>query len=78
MLLIEGMNSPTVYEDDPGLEGPDYVTLVIEWNDADAVTFESVEEPVRSSSTARTVATVLGALAAFAFATWGIRHLRAS
>lgn len=73
------MNSPTVHEYDPSLEGPDYVTLVIEWNDgAGAATFARAEEPVRSSSKARTLATVLGALAAIAFATWGIRHLRAS
>jgi hypothetical protein len=73
------MNSPTVYDDDPGLEGPDYVTLVIEWNDAtDAATFASAEEPVRPSSYGRTLATLLGAVAAIAFATWGIRHLRAS
>jgi hypothetical protein len=73
------MNSPTMY-DDPGLDGPDYVTLVIEWNDdaGGVVTFESAEEPVRSSSKGRTLATVLGALAAIAFATWGIRHLRTS
>jgi len=73
------MNSPTLHEDDPVLEGPDYVTLGIEWNDhAHAATFASAEEPVRSSSTGRTLATVLGALAAIALATWGIRRLRTS
>ena len=76
------MNSPYARENVPGLEGPDYVTLVIEWDeDSDAATLVSAEEPSRRSSPAsmkRTIATVVGALAAIAFATWGIRHLRAS
>ena len=73
------MNSPTMHEDDPGLEGPDYVTLVIEWDDrVNAATFEAAEEPDRAPSQARTIATLLGALAAIAFAAWGLRHLRAS
>ena len=73
------MNSPTMHEDDPGLEGPDYVTLVIEWNDTpDVATLASAEEPDRAPSNGRTIATVLGALAAIAFAAWGIRHLRTS
>ena len=76
------MNSPYALEDAPGLEGPDYVTLVIEWNDdSDAATLVSAQEPTGPSiahSTARKVATVVGAFAAVAFATWGIRRLRAS
>ena len=73
------MNSPTMHEDDPGLEGPDYVTLVIEWDDnPDAGTLATAEEPDRAPSTGRTIATVLGALAAIAFAAWGLRHLRTS
>ena len=76
------MNSPYAHEDAPGLEGPDYVTLVIEWDEgSDAATLVSAQEPIGPSmghSTVRTIATVVGALAAIAFATWGIRHLRAS
>ena len=76
------MNSPYAHENDPGLEGPDYVTLVIEWDEgSDAATLVSAQEPTGPSiahSTARKVATVVGALAALAFATWGIRRLRAS
>jgi hypothetical protein len=76
---MERMNSPYAREDAPGLEGPDYVTLVIEWNeDSDAATLVSATEPSRPSSMRRTIATVVGALAAIAFATWGIRHLRMS
>jgi hypothetical protein len=73
------MSSPTTHEDDPGLDGPDYVTLVIEWNDnTDVTTFAGAEEPDRAPSSGRTIAKVLGALAAIAFAMWGIRHLRTS
>ena len=73
------MNSPTMHADDPGLEGPDYVTLVIEWDEGpETATFASAEEPDRAPSKGRTIATVVGALAAIAFATWGIRHLRTS
>jgi hypothetical protein len=56
------------------------VTLVIEWDDAsEAATMVSAEEPGRMPSSAgRTIAALVGALAAIAFATWGIRHLRAS
>jgi hypothetical protein len=52
---------------------------VIEWNESsDAATLVSATEPSRPSSMRRTIATVVGALAAIAFATWGIRHLRTS
>jgi hypothetical protein len=73
------MNSPYMHEEAPGLEGPDYVTLVIEWDQgSDAPTLVSTMEPSRPSSVGRTIATLVGALAAIAFATWGMRHLRTS
>lgn len=77
------MNPPIMREDAPGLEGPDYVTLVIEWDeDSDAATIVSTKQRSatlnRPAGTGRTIATVVGALAAVALATWGIRHLRAS
>jgi hypothetical protein len=75
------MTSPYTHED-PGLEGPDYVTLVIEWDEgSDVATLVSAQDALGSSTTrwkARTIATVVGALAALVFATWGIRRLRAS
>jgi hypothetical protein len=75
------MNSPYAHED-PGLDGPDYVTLVIEWDEgSDAATLVSARDALDSSTTrmtARVIATVVGALAALAFATWGIRRLRTS
>ena len=72
------MNSPYAHEDAPGLDGPDYVTLVIEWDeDSDAATQDALGSST-THSTARKIATVVGALAAVVFATWGIRHLRTS
>jgi hypothetical protein len=76
------MSSLYAHEDDPGLEGPDYVAIVIEWDeDSEAATLVSAQDALGSStthSTARKIATVVGALAALVFATWGIRHLRTS
>ena len=73
---------PNFSEDDPGLEGPDYLALIIEWNDEDApdalVVDELAREPTRRTSTTRTIAMVLGALGAVMLAAWGIHRLRAA
>jgi hypothetical protein len=83
---MNSSHSPEV-EDDPGLEGPDYVALVIEWNDDDTVTNVSARplgpstwraSSDRSAMLARNIATVLGALGAIALTTWGLRRLRAA
>jgi hypothetical protein len=77
------MQSSNPGEDAPGLDGPDYVALVIEWNDTEkdpGVTPTSGEipfEPAPPVSTARTIAAVLGALGALFVAAWGLRRLRA-
>jgi hypothetical protein len=72
-------------EDLPGLDGPDYLALVIEWNDDDddddvttLVTREITPEPASRISTIRTIAAVVGALGALLFAAWGIRRLRSA
>jgi hypothetical protein len=73
------MNPISAYED-PGLDGPDYVALVIEWDDdEDEVT--AVSSSPRRTAPLSTVmrhpiATAVGALAALAFATWGLRRLQ--
>lgn len=67
-------------EQAPGLEGPDYVALVIEWNDEeddDSVRVTQLE-PTSPRSTLRTIAAVVGALGALLFAAWGIRRLRSA
>lgn len=67
-------------QDDPGLEGPDYVALVIEWNDEDdaaTLVAQDIDLEHRTSMT-RTILAVLGALGALMLAAWGIRRLRAA
>ena len=62
-------------QDTPGLEGPDYLALVIEWDD-DVPTLVRPTAPDRALSTGHQIITVLSALVALVFATWGIRRLR--
>jgi hypothetical protein len=64
----------------PGIEGPDYLALIIEWDDEDADTLvvEEPQAPTRRTSTSRTIAAVVGALGAVLLAVWGIRRLRAA
>ena len=77
------MQSPNPREDVAGLDGPDYVALVIEWNDeeedrvATPTRREASPEPARRTSKTRTIAAVLGALSALVVAAWGLRRLRA-
>jgi hypothetical protein len=67
-------------EADPGLEGPDYVALVIEWNDEDddSPTLVASPGPAHPHGTIRTIAAVVGALGALILAAWGIRRLRSA
>jgi hypothetical protein len=69
-------------QDSPGLEGPDYVALVIEWNDdveaATLVDSDGGFEATRHMSTGRMIAAVVGALGALVLAAWGLRRLRAA
>ena len=76
-------NSPSHV--DPGLEGPDYVALVIEWDEPvvveeldDAVTLET--KPVRPAvpNLMTPFTKGLAALGALVFALWGIHRLRAA
>lgn len=76
MLSFLRMNPGFAPEEDPGLDGPDYVALVIEWDDEEVTTVAAT--PHRLSTLQQTVVTVAGALAALAFASWGLRRLRAA
>jgi hypothetical protein len=76
------MNPSFSPDEVPGLEGPDYVALVIEWADDGEPTTMSASAPDDSPSSpglilARKIATVVGAVGAVVLATWGIRRLRA-
>ena len=72
------MNPSFSPEEIPGLEGPDYVALVIEWDDDDATAVRAqAPAPSAIAPSARKIATIVSALGAIALATWGIRRLRA-
>lgn len=76
--LLESMNSPDPREENPGLDGPDYLALVIEWDDdSDVATIVRPREP-RHTPVSRKIAAVVGALVAIGFATWGLHRLRTS
>lgn len=59
------------------LDAPDYIAVVIEWNDDDNVR-TLVRQPARHRAPVlgRTLATALGALGAIALTTLGLRLLR--
>lgn len=69
--------SPT-HESVPGLDGPDYLALVIEWNDDDTATLVVAAPPDRAPAALRKIAAMLGALSALVVVIWGVRHLRAA
>jgi hypothetical protein len=78
-------------DEDPGLDGPDYVALVIEWDQiADQIEGELQRDHEQKSADTgvwamlqrgtrmRRLMAAAGALAAFALAAWGIHRLRAA
>ncbi len=60
----------------PQETGPDYVALVIEWDDAEEVTQVVDRHPVAPSPELKQVAIGVGAFAALLLARWGIHRLR--
>jgi hypothetical protein len=79
------MNTSYPSERAPDLEGPDYVALVIEWDDDEDVTFVSAVESLDSGEPertqirpiVRTVASIVGLLGVLALASWGLHRLTA-
>jgi hypothetical protein len=77
--------SDQVFEDAPGLDGPDYVALVIEWDQlADSLDEElALEElektlPVKHGRRwGRSLGLAAGAIGMLALAGWGLHRLRA-
>jgi len=69
----------SIFDEDPGLEGPDYVALVIDWD----VTADSIEDellgdttqPLRMRRRWKTAAAVVGALGVIGLAGWGVKRL---
>ena len=71
--------------DEPGLDGPDYVALVIEWDalhdpieDEVTTVFDPIPEPRRARSRTFRAIAVAGVLAAFGLMALGLRRLHAA
>ena len=62
-------------QDTSRLEGPDYLALVIEWDD-DVPTLVRAAAPDHAPAVRLQIITVLGALVTLVLATWGIRRFR--
>ena len=61
----------------PAETGPDYVALVIEWDDAESDVTQVVDRPhVAPSSDLKKVMIGAGALGALLLARWGVHRLR--
>ena len=71
---MTSMQSSPLPQNAPGLEGSDYLALVIEWDD-DVPTLVRAA-PDRAPTTHHQIITVLSAMAALVLATWGIRRFR--
>ncbi len=70
-----------LFDEDPGIDGPDYVALVIEWDEIantieDEVTTERKAVPPARNPLRGIAAMALGALGVIAAAVWGVRRLR--
>ena len=70
--------SPWLHSEAPAETGPDYVALVIEWDDvAEEVTQVTPPvPPIHLPSVFKKIAIGAGALGALLFARWGIHRLR--
>ena len=62
--------------DEPGEPGPDYVALVIEWDDAENTITKELEQRSAARSLLKKIALGAGALGALLFAGWGMHRLR--
>ena len=70
---------PWFPEENPSLDGPDYVALVIEWEDPDAEVTQEVKAPRAlqvPKALLQVAGTVAGAVGAIALTAWGIYKLR--
>ncbi|MBL9014992.1 MAG: hypothetical protein JNL83_12490 [Myxococcales bacterium] len=68
--------APWIPEEPPALEGPDYVALVIEWEDPDTQVTSTPGELKLPKALLQVAGTVAGAVGAIALAAWGIHKLR--
>lgn len=70
---------PWIPEENPALEGPDYVALVIEWEDGDDQVTRVAEPDTKlhlPKALLQVAGTVVGAVGALALTAWAIYKLR--
>jgi hypothetical protein len=73
------MDKQVFFEETTALEGPDYVALVIEWDDiADTIENEITEKTTQVVPQRHRLASVLAGLGVIALAAWGVHRLRAA
>ncbi|MBA3458811.1 MAG: hypothetical protein H0T46_02540 [Deltaproteobacteria bacterium] len=75
---MQTTTTPWIPEENPSLDGPDYVALVIEWDDSDYQVTKVTKAPSRTPKALLQVGGVVvaGALGALALVAWGIHRLR--
>ncbi len=77
-VYMQNQPTPWIPEENPSLNGPDYVALVIEWDDVaddDEITQRIDRKP---TALLQVAGATLGAVGAIALAAWGIHRLRAA
>lgn len=76
---MQTTRTPWIPDENPSLDGPDYVALVIEWDQLDNQITQVSKPPSRTPKALLQVGGVVaGALGAIALAAWGIHRLRAA
>jgi hypothetical protein len=76
---MQTTTTPWIPDENPSLDGPDYVALVIEWDQLDDQITKVSRPPSRTPKALLQVGGVIaGALGALALAAWGIHRLRAA
>ncbi len=81
---MQKQSTPWIPEANPSLNGPDYVALVIEWeqvaDDIEPAADTEVTQRIQRPPTAllQVAGAMLGAVGAIALAAWGIHRLRAA
>jgi hypothetical protein len=74
---MQTTRTPWIPEENPSLDGPDYVALVIEWDDTENQVTQVADHKLKMPKALLQVAgSVLGAVGALALTAWGIHRLR--
>jgi hypothetical protein len=77
-MVMQKQSTPWIPDENPALSGPDYVALVIEWDEIDDQVTQ-VNQRIRRAPRAlfQVAGAALAAVTALGLVGWGIHHLRA-